>query len=98
MTERPRIEADPENDGRPYTHLEPLVQALIDHGNPLAKEGPNGGLFCPTQGGWVAYLSERIDWAWVAETFELPERLRYKPDDDEIVDHKNWVSILGSRG
>ena len=97
MTERTRIEADPEDPHLPYTHLIPLVQALIEHGNPLAKVGPDGGLFCPSQGGWVAYLSKQLDRAWLQDTFELPEELRYNASDDEIFDHKNWISILGSR-
>ena len=91
-----RIEADPVSQGRPYTHLVPLVQALIDHGNPLAKLGSNGELFCPSQGGWVAYLSGRIDWSWVQATFELPDDLTYDRREDEIFDHKNWISIRGS--
>jgi hypothetical protein len=97
MTERVRIEAEPADPHRPYTHLIPLVQALVDHGNPIAHPGPDGELFAPSQGGWVAYLSKRIDWRWLQETFELPELLRYERKDDEIFDHKNWISILGSQ-
>ena len=96
MTERRRIEADPESEHAPYTHLVPLVEALIEHGNRLAHPPPDGGVFSPSQGGWVAYLAERIDWPWVQETFELPDLVRYDRKDDEIFDHKNWISILGS--
>jgi hypothetical protein len=96
MSEKVRIAADPEDEHLPFTHLLPLVQALVDHGNPLALPGPKGGLFSPSQGGWVAYLSHRIDWAWVQDTFDLPDLVRYNPKADEIFDHKNWISILGS--
>lgn len=97
MTGRPRIDADPADTHLPYTHLLPLVQALVDRGNPIVHPGPKGELFAPGQGGYVAYLADRLDWAWLQEHFELPELLRYEPDDDEIFDHKNWVSILGSQ-
>ena len=96
MTERVRIEADPASEHLPFTHLIPLVQALVDHGNPIAIPGPKGGLFAPTQGGWVAYLTNRIDWDWVQENFELPDLVRYDRKEDEIFDHKNWISIMGS--
>jgi hypothetical protein len=97
MTERPHIDADPADPNRPYTHLVPLVQALLDHGNRIAHPGPKGELFAPGQGGYVAYLTDRLDWDWLQATFELPDLLRYEPGDDEIYDHKNWVSILGSQ-
>jgi hypothetical protein len=96
MSERRRIGADPENLHRPFTHLVPLVQALLDHGNELARPPRDGGVFSPSQGGWVAYLRKPIDWQWLQETFELPDLLRYQAEDDEIFDHKHWISILGS--
>jgi hypothetical protein len=73
-----------------------LVEALIEHGNALADPPPDGGVFSPGQGGWVAYLRGRIDWDWVQEAFELPDLVRYDPTQDEIFDHKHWISILGS--
>jgi hypothetical protein len=96
MTERRRIEADPADPHLPFTHLVPLVEALVAHGNPLARPPRDGGVFSPTQGGWVAYLRDRIDWDWVQATFELPDLVRYDRKEDEIFDHKNWISILGS--
>ena len=96
MTEQRRIEADPADEHEPYTHLVPLVEALVAHGNALARPPSDGGVFSPSQGGWVAYLRDRIDWDWVKANFELPDLLRYDPKDDEIFDHKNWISILGS--
>jgi hypothetical protein len=98
MSDRRRIDTDPADPLLPYTHLVPLVQALVEHGNRVTKPGPDGELFAPSQGGYVAYLADRIDWPWVEATFELPEMLRYDADADEIFDHRNWVSILGSRG
>jgi hypothetical protein len=97
MSQRPRIEAAPVNDHTPYTHLLPLVQALIDHGNRITLPGQRGQLFAPSQGGYVAYLAKRIDWTWLQETFELPDTLRYNPSRDEIFDTRNWVSVLGSQ-
>ena len=97
MTERRRIEADPADVHRPYTHLVPLVQGLLEHGNELVDPPPDGEVFSPSQGGWVAYLRNRIDWHWVQETFELPDLVRYDKGDDEIFDHKHWISILGSQ-
>ena len=97
MTHRQRIEPAPADDLLPYTHLLPLVQALVDHGNQVTLPGPRGELFAPSQGGYVAYLADRIDWAWLHEAFELPETLRYNAERDEIFDSRNWVSVLGSQ-
>ena len=96
MTARVRIDEDPADEHLPYTHLVPLVEALVEHGNQLADPPPDGGVFSPGQGGWVAYLRGRIDWDWVQESFELPDLVRYDPAQDEIFDHKHWISVLGS--
>lgn len=96
MTEKRRIGADPPPGGANYAHLVPLVEALLEHGNELADPPSNGGVFGGDQGGPVAFLTKRIDWDWVQETFELPDLVRYDRGDDEIFDHKNWISIRGS--
>lgn len=89
--------AEPLPGTSPYEHLLPLVQALIDHGNESSKTGMSGSLFAPSQGGYVAYLVDRIDWAWLQTEFELPPNLHYDPEQDEIFDRTNWVSVLGSQ-
>jgi hypothetical protein len=96
MTERRRIDEEPPAGAANYAHLVPLVEALIEHGNELANPPSDGGLFGGDQGGPVAHLAKRIDWAWVQENFELPDLVRYDPKEDEIFDHKNWISIRGS--
>jgi hypothetical protein len=96
MTKRWRIEEDPPAGAENYAHLVPLVEALIEHGNELAYPPSGGGVFGGNQGGPVAYLTKRIDWKWVQDNFELPDLVRYDPKEDEIFDHKNWISILGS--
>lgn len=97
MSNRPVIAADPDDPLLPYTHLLPLVQALVDHGNRVVKPGPRGELFAPSPDGYVAYLAGPIDWAWLQATFDLPATLDYLPERDEISDRKNWVSVLGSQ-
>ena len=96
MTERRRIDDAPPAGGPNYAHLVPLVEALIEHGNELANPPSGGGVFGGDQGGPVAFLTKRIDWDWVQANFELPDLVRYDRTDDEIFDHKNWISIRGS--
>jgi hypothetical protein len=97
MSERIPIAEEPPKGQPPYAHLLPLVQGLVDAGNPVTHHGPEGQLFAVNQGGYCAYLGKRLDWAWVQEHFDLPGHVGYDPDEDEIVDHRNWVSILGSQ-
>src|SRR4051812_4296630 len=96
MSEKRRIEPGPPDGHAAYEHLVPLVEALIAHGNELAHPPTGGGVFSFNQGGPVAHLKKRIDWTWVQQNFELPELVRYDRRGDEIFDHRNWVSILGS--
>ncbi|MDT7570251.1 MAG: hypothetical protein QOE05_425 [Actinomycetota bacterium] len=96
MTDKRRIDEDPPAGGPNYAHLVPLVEGLIEHGNELANPPSKGGVFGGDQGGPVAFLTKRIDWDWVQENFELPDLVRYDGKDDEIFDHKNWISIRGS--
>jgi hypothetical protein len=97
MTERRRIEEEPAAGAHNYAHLVPLVEALIEHGNELAFPPSDGGVFGGDQGGPVAFLTGRIDWKWVQDNFELPDLVRYDPEQDEIFDNKNWISIRGSQ-
>ncbi|WP_269801742.1 hypothetical protein [Blastococcus atacamensis] len=41
----------PANDGRPYTHLVPLVEDLVRRGDPVARRGAEGGVCFSNQGG-----------------------------------------------
>jgi hypothetical protein len=97
VTERLRIEVAREDQGAPYTHLEPLVQALLDRGNRITLPGDRSPLFAPSQEGYVAYLAAPIDWAWISANVDLPDTVVYDPETDELFDRRSWVSILGSQ-
>ena len=97
MTEKRRIEESPPEGAANFAHLVPLVEALLEHGNELANPPSNGGVFGGDQGGPVAFLTKPIDWDWVQANFELPDQVHYDRQDDEIFDHKNWISIRGSQ-
>jgi hypothetical protein len=97
VTDRLRIETAREDQAAPYTHLEPLVLALVERGNRVTLPGDRSPLFAPSQEGYVAYLADRIDWDWVQANVDLPDTVVYDPETDEVFDRRTWVSILGSQ-
>jgi hypothetical protein len=97
VTEPVVIAADPADPLLPYTHLVPLVELLIAHGNRVVKPGPRGEVFAPSQDGYTAYLADPVDWSWLCEVAVLPETIDYDAAHDELRDNRNWVSVLGSQ-
>lgn len=97
MTGRRQLDPAPAPGGSPFAHLLPLVQTLLDRGNRITKPGMHGDLFAPSQGGYVAYLADPIDWDWLQTEFELPPSLHYDAASDQLFDRANWVSVKGSQ-
>jgi adenylate cyclase len=95
MSERLRIEPAREDQRVAFTHLVPLVQALLDRGNRITKPGIGGDLFAPNPGGFTAHLADPIDWHWIEANVDLPESVVYDAAADEIVDRHAWVTIRG---
>lgn len=95
MTRKPVAAAPaPDSAVRPYERLVPLVEALVAHGNELVYDNGDRG-FIPQPDGYSCFLAKRIDFALLAEQFQLPDDLVLQPDQDTLHDWATWVSVYG---
>lgn len=74
-----------------YTHLEPIVDLLLQHGNQLARSyrwGENrSGFFC--------FLAKPIDFDLIESTFVLPETVRLARSEGSVECDVTWATIKG---
>jgi hypothetical protein len=74
-----------------YTHLEPIVDLLLQHGNSLARPyrwGENrSGFFC--------FLAKPIDFDLIESTFVLPETVRLARSEGSVECDVTWAIIKG---
>ena len=74
-----------------YSHLEPIVDVLLQNGNYLAHKyrwGENRtGAFC--------HLSEDLDFDLIERSFEIPSIIRLLRDSNTIECDVSWATILG---
>jgi hypothetical protein len=75
-----------------YEHLQPIVDALIQSGNKLARRDRWGS----SKEGFVCYLQESIDFTLVRTMFSLPESIILSEQRDLIACSKTWATIYGS--
>ena len=75
-----------------YTHLQPIVDALLKSGNKLARRDCWGS----SKEGYVCYLQEPINFALVRDTFSLPDSVVLSEHRNLIACSKTWATIYGS--
>lgn len=98
MTETGKRElGQPADDGRPYTHLLPLVDDLLRRGNRLSRTGRRGEPFFGNQDGYNAYLAEPLEIDYLRTVYDLSGYV-YDADEDSLFDPRNWVTVYGSDG
>jgi hypothetical protein len=93
----PRQALQPTGD-QPYARLEPLVAALLERGSALARQGQGASAFGPSPEGYIAVLTDTIDWEHLTERFALPADIRYDAKRDVVLDDANWTAVYGSSG
>lgn len=91
MTFKWKIDPLPPDGAPPYTHLEPIIDALVEAGNEIA--GPEK--FYLARDGWLGDLRNPIDFALVRQRFELPPTIELWPTEDSILCRYTWTSIRG---
>jgi hypothetical protein len=75
-----------------YSHLEVIVDALLDSGNHLVYEYRWG----ENRTGFYCHLAEPLDFALLESTFELPSFVKLNRQKDSIDCHQTWTLIVGS--
>lgn len=77
---------------KPYEHLEPLIDFLLESGNELARNYRWG----ENRAGYFCLLEKPIDFELIEREFILPSYIRLMREADAIECDKSWVSIKGS--
>lgn len=89
-----RIEPECQDRQKPiYTHLEPIVSALLASGNELARSERWGS----NKEGFVCYLTKPLDLALIRERFALPDSVVLSEKNDLIACELTWATIYGSQ-
>ncbi len=94
-----KIRRDSEATELPYEHLKPIVRQLILRGNlPSVSRGghpPDELGFYMTQGGWICDLSDKIDYEFIEQEFDLPNSIKLDYDNNTIFCEASWIEIRG---
>lgn len=77
---------------KPYEHLEPLIDFLIENGNGLARDYRWG----ENRTGYFCLLEKPIDFDLIEREFVLPPYVRLMKESDAIECDKSWVSVKGN--
>jgi hypothetical protein len=86
-----RIDPFPPDEGPPYAHLEPIVDALLAAGNEVA--GPSK--FYLDRDGWRADLRRPINFGLIEERFDLPDSILLAKSRDAVLCQNTWIEIRG---
>ncbi len=93
------ILSSPKVGFKPYSHLEPIVEALLAAGNELSDPLPNfpleGKEFYMDRDGWKCDLKKPIDFNLIASKFELPSSIVISEKNNSILCQNTWVEIRG---
>jgi hypothetical protein len=89
-----KIAALPPDQALPYSHLEPIVDALLSAGNEIA--GP--AKFYLDRDGWRSDLRRPINFRLVEERFVLPPSVLLAKSQGSILCQNTWIEIRGGEG
>lgn len=83
---------------KPYSRLEPPVEELLSRGSALARDGQGDSRFGPSPEGYIAVLTDPLDWEHLTAVFDLPATVRYDAVRDVVVDDEHRTAVYGSGG
>ena len=88
------------DESKPYFHLKPIVDALINNdntfSNPIDGFEPNEDGFYKDKDGWKCDFSKPIDFDFIQSLFLLPDSIQLSKKDDSILCILSWVEIRGN--
>lgn len=86
-----RIPPMPLPNEKPYSHLLPMVDALLREGNePVTPE-----VFFQDRDGWRCELRRPIDFELIRNEFDLPSSIILSDENDAILCENTWIEIKG---
>jgi hypothetical protein len=77
-----------------HSHLDPIVSLLLAHGNQLSYDFAWG----QDRTGYFCHLQKPLDFDLIEATFELPDFVTLRREDDAIECEKTWATIRGGVG
>jgi len=90
MSEKRRIQFD--SKVRPvYSHLEPIVDLLLDNGNGLSHDYKWG----EDRTGFYCHFRLPLDFELIEKAFELPPFVTLNRQSDSVECQRTWASIVG---
>jgi len=81
----------PDDPRRPFSHLEPLIDALLEDGNELIK----GSKFYLDRDGWRSDLKYPINFQILKDKFVIPSSILLSEEHDSILCKNTWIEIKG---
>lgn len=76
---------------KPYLHLIPIAEALVDAGNKSVHKD----IFFLDKDGWRCDLEKNIDFDLVKSRFLLPSSIFLSENDCSILCNNTWIEIKG---
>lgn len=77
---------------KPYDHLEPLINFLINNGNSLSRDYRWG----QNRSGYFCFLEKPIDFSSIEMEFSIPNYIVLDREHDRIDCNKTWTTIVGN--
>jgi hypothetical protein len=77
---------------RPYEHLEPITDALIEAGNKPTEES----VWYLSRDGWRSDFEYPLDFDLLERLFEFPRTINFLKHRDAIFCQNSWSEIRGS--
>ena len=84
-----KINEYPEKGSPDYSHLQPIVDWLLEHGNELAYDFMWGN----DRTGYFCHLKKDIDFDGLESNFEFPQSLKIDRDK-QMIDCFNTYSVI----
>lgn len=89
MTSKTKISPYPDSNKPDYSHLEPIVEFLLQQGN----ESINEYIWGNNRTGYFCHLKHDIDFSNLKSHFDFPESIKIN-EQEQTIDCQNTYSII----
>ena len=83
----------PQEGEAPYSHIEPIANALLNEGNTILYGNKP---FYKDKDGWRCDLTKEINFNLVKSLFRLPNSIELSEEHNSILCTNTWIEIKGN--